>query len=70
MILGAGILTFFAGIVCFWDSELAWRLYELDSRTIGIQVEKPDDWRERVRYMGVNLILLGLLALVAAIKMY
>lgn len=60
MIISAGILTISAGVLCISDDELAWNLYELDSRMIGIQVERPRNWRNRVYFMGLTLMLMGM----------
>ena len=67
MFLSAGIVSILIGICCWTDTELAWRMYELDSQVWGQHIDQPKDWRERVRYMGVILVLLGAIALVAGV---
>ena len=68
MFFSAGAISVFIGIVCFVDTELAWRLYELDNQMWGQQIEQPKDWRGRVRYMGVILLILGTMAFVAGME--
>lgn len=67
MFLSAGVVSILAGIFCWTDTELAWRFYELDNQTWGQYVKQPKDWREKVRYMGVVLVLLGAIAIVAGV---
>lgn len=70
MFLSGGILAIIVGIFCWTDSDFAWRMYELDCQMWGQHVEQPHDWRERVQYMGVVLMILGAMAVVAAIRLF
>lgn len=69
MFLSAGVISVLIGIFCWTDTEMAWRFYELDNQMWGQPIQQPTDWRKRVRYMGVILILLGSIALVAGFNM-
>jgi hypothetical protein len=69
MFLSTGIFVIAVGIFCISDNELAWNLYELDNRLMGIYVERPKNWRDRVYYMGTTLIFLGAVAVVLGVKM-
>jgi len=69
MFISGGIISIFVGLFCIWDSELAWRLYEMDSQMWGQYIEQPQNWRERVYYMGLLLMILGIAVVVLGLDM-
>ena len=66
-LISASTLVIFAGFLCLWDPELAWNLYELDSRLIGVDVVRPKLWRRYVTITGNFLLTLGVLGIFASI---
>lgn len=66
MMISACIIAIGAGLVCLFDSEFAWQLYERDSQTIGLTVSRTRDWKHMVMAMGVFLIVLGVVGIFAS----
>lgn len=69
MLTTASILAIGCGILCFYDTELAWRLYLMDRRLTGLKPVQPHDWRLRVKQVGSALIGLGAVGIMAAMNL-
>jgi len=70
MLLIGGLTAIGAGIFCFTDTELAWRLYELDHQMWGQHVSQPKNWRQWVYAMGTALMIMGMMAVALAFETY
>lgn len=57
------------GIFCFYDKDLAWMLYELDSRFWGRNVVRGKNWNTNVNYASVALVMLGIIGVLNGLQM-
>lgn len=63
MLLSLGIIAIVLGLVCVFERDLVWMLYEFDHRLLGTTVQRTRRWERLITLQGYFLVYLGVVAL-------
>jgi len=70
MIITASFFVIGAGILCLYNKDLAWMLYEFDARMWGADApRKGKNWQQQVQMAGYCLVWLGILGMMTGINL-
>ena len=59
MIFVASTLLIAFGLMCLFDREMAYRLYEYDAKLMGKVLERTPGWDSLMQTQGAVLVLVG-----------
>ncbi len=69
MLVTASFFIIGLGVYCFYDKDLAWTLYELDSRFWGRTPVRGKNWHINVNYASMALVLLGMIGMMNGLQL-
>ncbi len=59
MLISAGIMVIVFGLICLFDSELAWLIHEMDARFVGRTARRSSHWETHMMLQGFCMIVAG-----------
>jgi hypothetical protein len=59
MLMTAGMMVIAFGLICLFDSDLAWFIHEADARLFGKELVKSAHWENQMMIQGFCLIIVG-----------
>jgi hypothetical protein len=68
MVLVVSILIMAFGLMCLFERDIAFMLYEYDARLMGKVLRRTPDWDSLMRTQGTVLVLAGVLGLILGLR--
>jgi hypothetical protein len=68
MILVACILLIAFGLLCLFEHDMAFQLYEYDAKLMGKVLRRTREWENLMRTQGAVLLMVGLLGFVICFR--
>ncbi len=68
MLFSVSVIAIAFGLACLFERDLVWMLYEYDSRLTGAQVERTPRWNQQAAWMGLFLVILGIIGFWSALN--
>ena len=68
MVISAGIVLVCFGLMCLFQRDIAWMLYEADSRFFGKQLVRTHDWDQLMVIQGIVLVMIGILGVLVSLR--
>jgi hypothetical protein len=68
MIFIASVLLIAFGLMCVFDKEMAFRLYEYDAKLMGKVLERTRDWDGMIFTQGSVLVMVGIIGFIVAFR--
>ena len=59
MVLVASILLIAFGLMCLFERDMAFQLYEYDAKLMGKILRRTQDWDSLMRTQGVVMVMVG-----------
>jgi hypothetical protein len=68
MVLAASILLIAFGLMCLFEKDMAFRLYEYDARLMGKVLERTRSWEGLMQTQGAVLVLIGVIGFIVGLR--
>lgn len=68
MILVASILLIAFGLMCLFERDMAFQLYEYDARLMGKILRRTQEWESLMRTQGVVMVMVGLMGFLIGLR--
>jgi hypothetical protein len=68
MVLVVSILIMAFGLMCLFERDIAFMLYEYDARLMGKVLRRTPDWDSLMRIQGAVLVMAGVLGLILGLR--
>jgi hypothetical protein len=68
MIFVASTLLIAFGLMCMFEKDMAFRLYEYDAKLMGKVLERTPSWESLMRTQGAVLVLIGMIGFIVGIR--
>ena len=68
MVLIASILLLGFGLMCLFERDIAFMLYEYDARLMGKVLKRTADWDSLMRTQGAVLVMAGLMGFILGLR--
>ncbi len=67
MVISAAIILIAFGVLCVFDKNTAWMLYEADARMMGKFIQRTSDWDGLMTTQGIVLAMLGIVGIMVGL---
>lgn len=68
MVISAGIVLICFGLMCLFQRDIAWMLYEADARFAGKQRARTPDWDQLMVTQGIVLVMIGIIGVLVGFR--
>ena len=59
MVLVASVLLIAFGLMCLFERDMAFQLYEYDAELMGKVLRRTQDWESLIRTQGLVMLMVG-----------
>ena len=68
VVLVASNLLLAFGLICLFERDMAFMLYEYDARLMGKVLKRTPDWDNLMRTQGAVLVMAGLIGFIVGLR--
>lgn len=68
MVLIASVLLIAFGLLCLFERDMAFELYEYDAKLMGKVLRRTQDWDSLIRTQGVVMLMVGFMGFFVGLR--
>jgi hypothetical protein len=68
LVISAGVILIAFGLMCVFDKNTTWVLYEHDARLFGRVIRRDREWEALMTTQGIVLVMIGIMGVIVGLR--